>query len=778
MQCPSPTFATRLLFCALLSAACSEVPALPPGPAPDECPGIGVLPDAPNEFELQWGVSNSNAAIGHGQMSATLSRCGEITSLKWPGPSYYDQIDYLAENAPDARTMPRCGALESAGAFAGIAYRTDAGPDFSWLRDADWSHAQRYASDETDVVVTETHNRTLGLTVTASTWILPDTSVLVSHFEVSRAPDSPVHPASLQLLSYTNFAPTMARIPFFQIADWALDFENDYAVLYDDREQAFLHFVPAAAATYPHDFADLDPLLRSPPLDPAARQAEVNRLIDRLDAPGVYLAFGARGGDDGHQAGFDPSDLCAYQSQLAERTIAAFQLSPAFAEVARALYQCSRVITHPGGVLGACRDRGGWTWDAESALTDVRDGTLSGSSLAACQANAALARRVDLSSGHGEATFYVAIGGTRDAALDLLRQARDPDSSVKAQRAAIDTWWQRFLAGARLPRTDDPEVLRFAKRSLMVLRGATDEPSGAIVASVNAQPPYGADWPRDGAFINLALDLAGFHDLVTRHNLFYARVQRKQPGSWSILYDFPPCDLSNPVYPNCIPAGTFEQNYYADPDEVIPALTTSFEIDQAGLGVWTWWDHAQYLADPIERAGELVRAIDEHFLSDTPSPHYEGERPSWLVFPVGLLGPDHPVTASHAQLLHERSIRPVLEHSEPVIAYNSEPLVALALLAREHGDAGEIAAVQDLVRAFIHELPTPGTGLMSESQGRVPVDLDGDGLTPDWWAQNDVPHAWEHSILFTAAMIAFGGAETPQGDPAPPLGERWVTRTP
>src|SRR5438876_987722 len=83
---------------------------------------------------------------------------------------------------------------------------------------------------------------------------------------------------------------------------------------------------------------------------------------------------------------------------------------------------------------------------------------------------------------------------------------------------------------------------------------------------------------------------AGYTDVVSRHNRFYARVQRKQPAGWSILYSFPPCDPANPVYPNCVPAGTYETNYYADPSAAVPANPISFEIDEAGLGVWTMWE--------------------------------------------------------------------------------------------------------------------------------------------------------------------------------------------
>src|SRR5581483_2679448 len=247
-----------------------------------------------------------------------------------------------------------------------------------------------------------------------------------------------------------------------------------------------------------------------------------------------------------------------------------------------------------------------WTYTAESAYADATDGKLSRSPLAACQANAALARHLPFRHGTATATFYVAAGATRDEAYGLLRQARDKATSPEAQRAATDAWWAAWLAPAHLPNTPDAEIQAFAKRSLIVMRTATDSATGAIVASVDAQPPYGADWPRDGSFINYALDLAGYPDLVSRHNRFYTRVQRKAPAGWSILYSFPACDPAHPVYPNCVPAGTYETNYYADPVAAVPANPISFEIDEAGLGVWTMWDHYQHIADPVAAAAYLA----------------------------------------------------------------------------------------------------------------------------------------------------------------------------
>ena len=114
----------RRLACLLLVASAARGLA---------CPQLPVAHDAPNPFELQLGATNVNAALGSGKLTAAFSRCGELTVFKWPGPSYYGQLDYLASNAPNARTLPHFGALDSQGAFPGIAYRTARGRGFTWL---------------------------------------------------------------------------------------------------------------------------------------------------------------------------------------------------------------------------------------------------------------------------------------------------------------------------------------------------------------------------------------------------------------------------------------------------------------------------------------------------------------------------------------------------------------------------------------------------------------------------------------------------------------------
>src|SRR5205823_3705105 len=110
------------------------------------------------------------------------------------------------------------------------------------------------------------------------------------------------------------------------------------------------------------------------------------------------------------------------------------------------------------------------------------------------------------------------------------------------QLAAERSDWHGFLARTRLPAGAPRRVVEVAKRSLIGVRLARVPETGAIVASVNTQGPYGEDWIRDGAFINRLLDENGYTSLVTQHNLFYARIQAspanpsaiRPPGNWTM----------------------------------------------------------------------------------------------------------------------------------------------------------------------------------------------------------------------------------------------------
>ncbi|MFY9615250.1 MAG: hypothetical protein WAT58_07595, partial [Candidatus Dormiibacterota bacterium] len=157
--------------------------------------------------------------------------------------------------------------------------------------------------------------------------------------------------------------------------------------------------------------------------------------------------------------------------------------------------------------------------------------------------------------------------------------------SFEATLAAVQADWRAWLSRTVLPRSADPRVVEVAKRSLITLRLAIVPQTGAIVASSDTQGPYGEDWIRDGAFLNEVLDLNGFSEAVTRHNLFYTRVQTTTTNPSPIR-----------------PPGNWPMASYGDGVDGAPI---PWEIDETGLGAWTLWHHATFLSDPSARAAYL-----------------------------------------------------------------------------------------------------------------------------------------------------------------------------
>ena len=418
-----------------------------------------------------------------------------------------------------SRDLPRLGALPNAGSFAGI-YYVDAGGSgaMSWLTEDPWSTVQYYRTEDSDVLVTEYLHEPAGLRVTEESFVLPDADVLVRRFRVERDESSPV--TSARLFYFENFAPCLTRIPQLPVADWLLDGLNDHALVYKPREEALLHFRPAGVI-----LAHLIEALIGDGTDPTAHE------LDLCLGRGVYIAVGSDRSPRAFQCGHQGMPL-AYVPLL-----------------------------------------------PQGAYYDADDGALSGHIFATGHASGALAWDLDLEeTGADEITVYIALAGKTSEALELLNGARS--TPVQVHLDETEAWWEEWIGRAVLPDTDDPDIIRVCKRVLISVRNSYDKETGSIVASVATQPPYGEDWVRDGAYINYALDLAGYTDMVTRHSLFYADVQRKH---------------CTPLRPK----GTWSMNYYTDGVEGAPSIL--FEIDGVGIQAWHLWDHARFIEDLIER---------------------------------------------------------------------------------------------------------------------------------------------------------------------------------
>jgi len=184
------------------------------------------------------GPTDITATTGNRRLSAAVNDEGTVTVLRWPSPSYYDQIKYRTTD----RTAPHMGSLPNEGAFIGIAWRngtTDAW-NFTWMRDVfqspGWSTSQSYADDDSDEVVTTYTNRDAGLTVVLRDVVARDRDALVRRVVVTRTRGSDVRQA--RAFAFANFNPVFSKTRQSPTQDWCSEERNDSGAAYDEASDA------------------------------------------------------------------------------------------------------------------------------------------------------------------------------------------------------------------------------------------------------------------------------------------------------------------------------------------------------------------------------------------------------------------------------------------------------------------------------------------------------------------------------------------------------------
>jgi hypothetical protein len=550
-----------------------------------------------DNIEHIFGASNINAVAGHGRLTAGISREGDVSVLTWPTPSCCDQLLYLSSNALDVRTRPHFGALEGMGITLGLT----TGGATHWLHDGSWQITQKYFDDNSLVPVTHFRSDALDLDVEVTDSVDPEVDLLQRHVKVTRGTGAP--DGGYALLTYANLSPTLSQIPELPIADWALDSRNDYAAVWDDASSSVVHFHPSDAGVV----TQLSQVLNPDPLSYGAFDsaqtpdsgATASSLLAGLAAEsGVFGLVTTVPAPSQHQVGFDATPFCVAASAAADNIVA--------------LVDSGVVLPVPAGAVDLlrCTDLApasrGWTAVGQDAWADAADGALEGNPFAAGQVNAAL--RTELAG--DEARVRIAFGAT-------LQQAKAALGGADPEPRSLDTW-HAYAQSLQVPTAFDATdvvasatadaMARVTRRALLHDAAGTSRDTGAMVASIARQAPYGLDWPRDGAFFDYALDVAGDSARITRRLKFMASLVRQQAlSSGTVLVDAdPPLNPADGKHE--YPAGAWEMNYYADGTT---GGNLRFEIDNTALMVWSMAAHLGYLDEPerSQLAAELYPAL-------------------------------------------------------------------------------------------------------------------------------------------------------------------------
>jgi PGF-CTERM protein len=530
---------------------------------PDEIPAVlcraADMPKKKDPLNKEvWGPTDANSQIGNHNLTVATNELGTVTVFKYPNPSYADQIKHHAFD----RRAPYYDSDPNAGALLGVTMTMEDGStEFDWLRD--WGPVstsdpdygddvdQHYASQFTDTLVTEFDNDTLGLDVQVVNAVPKDHDVFIRDVTVDAREGSPVE--DVELVSYANFNLVDTKDSAIPTQDWCAEQKNDENASYDSGSDAIVYETPN----------------------------------DKPDLP-AELVTGNRAGP-----------------QFAIGTAMAFDDQSSQHQVAGDAY----IGNHSG--------------DPYALLTN---GTLDlpGNDSFDGQTSTALTRDLDFEDGQGQARVYFAaahdsdpnatLGDEAAAKIETARDLSLPD--VREEKAE---WFRQYVADAPMPENAPENVTRVARRALISVAQVWDDDTenehgfaGNIVASIATQAPYGADWIRDGAYFNYALDryfgenASGQHDWVNQHNRWYKSLQQNPGGECpehchdNMQY----YDLGLGVIPESslirnaaaeqlpfisrVPEGGWAMNYYADG---VPAGPLGGEIDETSYGAWTFWDH-------------------------------------------------------------------------------------------------------------------------------------------------------------------------------------------
>jgi hypothetical protein len=273
-----------LLACALLAgalAASAPAAAQLAVPGPLQKPGNPFCFKPTEKTYEVYGPTDIGATTGNGRLSVAVNPQGTLSVLKWPSPSYYDQLKYFTVD----RDLPRLGLEPNEGAFSGLhVWLRGRRQETVWLRDL--KSRQRFASEDSDTIVTRFRSHRLRLLLEIDDVVPQGADVLMRRHVLRLGKRSPVRRA--RLIAFANLNPTASKRPLIPTEDWCEE----------ESGQDMARYVPTADAVV-YDISELDQSI-------GAQRS-------------VAVAFGASRPSDGHQIGADsytgyPSAMAGPQS--------------------------------------------------------------------------------------------------------------------------------------------------------------------------------------------------------------------------------------------------------------------------------------------------------------------------------------------------------------------------------------------------------------------------------------------------------------------------------
>lgn len=253
------------------------------------------------------------------------------------------------------------------------------------------------------------------------------------------------------------------------------------------------------------------------------------------------------------------------------------------------------------GMVGDDRDSGlaGYaigqkgTDGREGTWRDAEDGELSRNAVAQGSVDSVAQLTLRLpAGGSGRAVFWIAVGQSYDEVreLDKIVRERGARSFLDRTRDYWRLWANKDEQALAQELPDD--ICHQYKTSCLVIRTQTDD-RGAILAANDSdvqrfnRDTYSYCWPRDGALVAAAMDLAGYIELPRR---FYSLCADLITREGYLLHKYNP-------------DGSVGSSWHAwsTPEA---RLELPIQEDETGLPVWALWRHYD-----VHRDLEFIRPL-------------------------------------------------------------------------------------------------------------------------------------------------------------------------
>lgn len=265
----------------------------------------------------------------------------------------------------------------------------------------------------------------------------------------------------------------------------------------------------------------------------------------------------------------------------------------------------------------------------EGTWRDAEDGKLDGAPISQGSVDSTISLSISLSE-EGEQTLYywICVGKNYPEVSRLNRMITGHGIEYFIKRT--ENYWRAWINKEDIDLSPLPEnIASLYKRSLLILRTNIDS-GGAIIAGNDsdvqhfARDTYSYMWPRDGALVSYALDLAGYHGITRRFFEFCLDIIRN--GKESVGYFLHKYN----------PDGSLGSSWHPWIRGNIKQLP--IQEDGTGLILWALWYHfdryrdieliSECYGDLVIRCGDFLSSYRDSETS-LPLPSYDLWEEKW-----------------------------------------------------------------------------------------------------------------------------------------------------